>query len=74
MTGEPEILIEVGGVARRFGVSPSTIREWEEAGKIPRGMRLEESRRRVWREVEIETSRERIAARRAERLSGPEAA
>ncbi len=47
MTGEPEILIEVGGVARRFGVSPSTIREWEEAGKIPRGMRLEESRRRV---------------------------
>jgi len=69
MTGEPEILIEVGGVARRYGVSPSTIREWEEAGKIPRGMRLEESRRRVWRLAEIENFRERIAARRVERLA-----
>ena len=69
MTTQPDVLIEIGGVARRFGVSPSTVRKWEENGILVRGMRLESSARRVWRESDIERARDAIAARRAERLA-----
>jgi DNA-binding transcriptional MerR regulator len=61
-----ETLAEVGVAARRFGVSPTTIRSWEEEGVLPKAMRLS-SGRRVWRESDLEAARERVAARRAAR-------
>jgi len=47
------VLIEVGGVARRLGVSRQTVRNLERAGAIPPGMRLESSHRRVWQESDF---------------------
>ena len=48
-----EILMSSGGVARRLGVSLSTVRNLERAGVIPPAMRLEGSDRRCWRESDI---------------------
>jgi excisionase family DNA binding protein len=59
MANEPEILLSIGAVAKRLGVSPSTIRNWTDAGKLPAGMRIaSEGRReglRAWRRDQIET-------------------
>ena len=54
MEHEHEVLVEVGGVARRLGVSPSTVRNLERAGVIPASARLESSGRRVWRLADLE--------------------
>ena len=48
-----EILMSSGGVAKRLGVSLSTVRNLERAGVIPPAMRLEGSDRRCWRESDI---------------------
>jgi len=51
----PEILVGVGDVARKFGVSPQTIRNWEESGIVPIGMRLGgPSGYRVWRPADLD--------------------
>jgi len=71
MTSTPDELISTGGLAARVGRSPSTIKFWETEGVIPPAIRIEGSNRRAWKVSEIDLIRERIAARRAERLSGP---
>ena len=48
-----EVLMSIGGVARRLGVSVSTVRNYERAGAIPPAMRLEGSDRRCWRESDL---------------------
>jgi len=51
----PEILIGVGDVARRFGVSSQTIRNWEESGIVPTGARLGgPNGYRVWRPADLD--------------------
>jgi len=42
-----EMLLEIGAVARRHGVSVRSIRLAEAAGRLPKAVRLE-SGRRVW--------------------------
>ena len=60
----PEILIGVGDVARKFGVSPQTIRNWEESGIVPTGARLGgPNGYRVWRAADLDA----VAATRPER-------
>ena len=54
MEREHEVLLEVGGVARRLGVSASTVRNLERSGAIPASARLESSGRRVWRLTDLE--------------------
>ena len=55
MPGQPEVLVGVGDVARKFGVSPSTIRNWEEAGIVPIGARLGgPNGYRVWRPADLD--------------------
>ena len=48
-----EVLVSTGGVARRLGVSPSTVRNYERAGLIPESMTLEGSGRKAWRESDL---------------------
>lgn len=61
-----DALIEVGGVARRLGVSAQTVRNLVARGEIPAGMRLERTGYRVWRESVIEAIQERRDGRRRE--------
>lgn len=63
MKAAEELLIEVGGVARRLGVCPSTVRNLERRGELPPGARLESTGYRVWRLSEIEAIQERREAR-----------
>ena len=58
-TAVEDTLIEVGGVARRLGVSAQTVRNLEARGEIPAGMRLERTGYRVWRESVIEAIQKR---------------
>lgn len=81
MPSQPEVLVGVGDVARKFGVSPQTIRNWEEAGIVPIGMRLDgPSGYRVWRAADLDTVAPRSDRRPAtlntmdRRGGGPEAA
>jgi DNA-binding transcriptional MerR regulator len=56
MAANTEILISVGVLAQRLGVSRQTVRDWEEIGRLPRGLRLDNGRRdgtRVWRESDL---------------------
>jgi len=48
-----EVLVSTGGVARRLGVSPSTVRNYERAGLIPEPMILEGSGRKAWRASDL---------------------
>ena len=48
-----EVLVSTGGVARRLGVSPSTVRNYERDGRIPEAMTLEGSGRKAWRESDL---------------------
>ncbi len=68
MTEPIEMLAEIGVAARRFGVTPTTIRTWELEGILPKAMRLS-SGRRVWREADLDAASERITARRAARTT-----
>lgn len=58
-----ELLIEVSGVARRLGCSPTTVRNLERRGDLPLGARLESTGYRVWKLSEIEA----VQALRADR-------
>ncbi len=61
-TGE---LLSIGGVAALVGRSPALLRVMEEAGEIPRALRLVGSDRRVYRVADLPRIREAIANRRA---------
>lgn len=47
-------------VGRRLGVSPSTIKNWEQAGYIPKARRVNLNRVRVYTESQIQTIAEYI--------------
>jgi hypothetical protein len=61
-TGE---LLSIGGVAGLVGRSPALLRVMEEAGEIPRALRLVGSDRRVYRVEDLPRIRQAIANRRA---------
>ncbi len=65
MPATEDVLIEVSGVARRLGVSATTVRNLERRGELPLGARLEKTGYRVWRLSDIEA----IQRRRDGRLS-----
>jgi len=48
--------LAIGEVARVYGVSVDTIREWESAGKIPASFRTPGNQRR-WDAEDIESAR-----------------
>ncbi len=54
MSGTPETLVGIGEAARKLGVSTTTIRNWEELGIVPLGMRLASSGHRVWRAADLD--------------------
>ncbi|HEY8601385.1 MAG TPA: hypothetical protein VIL85_23360 [Thermomicrobiales bacterium] len=60
-TGE---LLSIGGVAELVGRSPALLRVMEDAGEIPRALRLVGSDRRVYRVEDVPRIREAIANRR----------
>ncbi len=57
--------VGVGSLAAMLGVSPTTVREWEAAGVVPRAGRIEPRSQRVWATSDLATIRERVAAMRA---------
>ncbi len=59
--------VGVGGLAQVLGVSPSSVRKWEAAGVIPMAGRMEPRSQRVWAASDLETIRERVAAKRSTR-------
>ena len=52
----------VGEVAKRLGVSPSTIKLWEKAGSIPKARRVRLNKVRVYTESQIQVIEEFIKA------------
>ena len=50
----------VSEVARRLGVSPSTIKNWERAAYIPKARRVKLNRVRVYTESQIQAIEEYI--------------
>jgi excisionase family DNA binding protein len=52
----------VGEVAKRLGVSPSTIKLWEKAGSIPKARRVRLNKVRVFTESQIRVIEEYIKA------------
>lgn len=70
MPSQPEVLVGVGDASRRFGVSPQTIRNWEQAGIVPIGMRLGgPSGYRVWRAADLDAVTVPTTVRRPVMLS-----
>ncbi len=57
-------LLSIGGVAELVGRSPALLRIMEEAGEIPRALRLVGSDRRVYRVEDLPRIRAAIANRR----------
>lgn len=57
--------VGVGSLAAMLGVSATTIREWEAAGVVPMAGRIEPRSQRVWPTSDLESIRERVAAKRA---------
>lgn len=47
-------LYTVSEVARRLGISPSTIKNWERAGYIPKARRVNLNRVRIYTESQIQ--------------------
>ncbi len=68
--------VGVGSLAAMLGVSATTIREWEAAGVVPMAGRIEPRAQRVWPTADLESIRERVAAKRAagRQHGGPERA
>ena len=66
-----EVLVSTGGVARRLGVSLSTVRNYERAGIIPESMTLEGSGRKAWRESDLADVPRRPTQIRPVRDEGP---
>ncbi len=64
MPATEDLLIEVSSVARRLGVSATTVRNLERRGDLPPRSRLESTDYRVWRLSDIEEVQERRAGRR----------
>jgi len=52
----------VGEVAKRLGVSASTIKLWEKAGSIPKARRVRLNKVRVYTESQIQVIEEYIKA------------
>ena len=50
----------IGEVAKRLGISPSTIKNWEEAGYIPKARRNTLRKVRIYREPQIQQIEEYI--------------
>lgn len=57
-------LLSIGGVADLVGRSPALLRAMEEAGEIPRALRLIGSDRRVYRREDLPAIRRALANRR----------
>lgn len=73
MANATDELVSVGGLSARTGKPTSTLKYWERIGAIPASIRVAGDNRRVWKVSDVPVIEEWIA-RRAERLSGPEAA
>ena len=69
MTPQRDALLGTSEAARRLGVPVSTLTFWERTGVVDRAERIQGSRRRVWRESDLDVVRERIAERRAGRVA-----
>ena len=52
----------VGQVAKRLGLSPSTIKNWERSGSIPKARRIKLNKIRVYTESQIQVIEEFIRA------------
>ncbi len=63
--GKANGYVGVGRLAEMLGVSPTTVREWEAAGVVPVAGRIEPRSQRVWPTADLESIRERVAAKRA---------
>ncbi len=57
--------IGVGRLAELLGVSATTVREWEAAGVVPMAGRIAPRDQRIWPAADLETIKERVAAKRA---------
>ena len=73
MANATDELVSVGGLSARTGKPTSTLKYWERIGAIPASIRVAGDNRRVWKVSDVPVIEEWIA-RRAEQLSGPEAA
>lgn len=57
-------LLSPGEVARRIGLSDSGLRKAAREGRIPYGIRIVGSRRRVWLAADVEAMKETLRNRR----------
>lgn len=58
-------LLSPGEVARRIGISDSGLRKAAREGRIPSGLRIAGSRRRVWLASDVELMKEVLGNRRS---------
>lgn len=58
-------LLSPGEVARRLELSESGVRKAAREGRIPYGIRIVGSRRRVWLAADVESMRETLRNRRS---------
>lgn len=52
--------LTIGDVARTFGVTPATVREWDRSGKLPAAFRTPGNQRR-WNRADVEALLERAS-------------
>ncbi len=64
MADQTTTLISTGGLASRLGYSISNVKKLEKLGRIPAGIVIEGSGRKVWRAEDIEAIQEQLQARR----------
>lgn len=65
-------LIGTSGVGRILDISPTAVKLWEDAGRIPPAFaRVSPGGRRVWRRADIEAALETAGARRRDRAPRP---
>lgn len=58
-------LLSPGEVARRIGLSDSGLRKAAREGRIPHGIQITGSRRRVWLAADVEVMKEALRNRRS---------
>lgn len=56
--------VGVGRLAEMLAVSPSTVRKWEALGIVPAAGRVAPRSERVWPASDLESIKERVAAKR----------